>query len=140
MSKYATSTKDVNDVLYAGLERTLENLREAQHNLRQLVERLNAAAAPYLAQALEKLEEPADPFAALKAALAEAKKLKGEEPKKSLMPKYEPQARECDYCNQERTDVDYVDPFDVECKEMICPACEATIRNRPYAPLADGEE
>jgi hypothetical protein len=139
VSKYSTAPQPVNDaVLQSGLERTLENLREAQHNLQQLVERLHEAAASYISTDLEKLED-ADPFAALKAALAEAK-AKGLVPaKKSLMPKYEPRELECDYCHVERTDVDYVDPFDVECKEMICPSCEATIRNRPFAPLADEE-
>ena len=128
----------VNDVLQAGLERTLENLREAQHNLQLLVERLHEAAAPFISTDLEKLED-ADPFAALKASLAQAKAQRLVSEKKPLMPKYEPAWRECDTCGESRTDVDYADPFDVECKEMICPSCEATIRNRPFAPLADEE-
>ena len=139
MSKYSTVPQPVNDVLQTGLERTLENLREAQHSLKQLVERLCEAAAPFISADLEKLED-ADPFAALKAALAQAKAQRLLPEKKPLMPKYEPAWRECDTCGESRTDVDYVDPFDVECKEKICPSCEATIKGRPFALLADVDE
>ncbi len=104
-------------------------------DLQLLVERLHAAAAPYIAADLEKRHQaPANPLEPLREALALAvtKGLVN----KALMPRYESQERECDTCGETAL-CSYEDVFDVDNPNVICGACQATERARPYAPLAD---
>jgi hypothetical protein len=124
MSKYSTAAVPVN------LEHvpTLEEFRRAQARLAALVDRLYAAIAEQ--EARHPVEgDPLEPLR--KAAIAAA-------PRVSLMPKYEPRERECDTCGETAL-CDYADPFDVDNPDVICGACEATERARPYAPLAEEE-
>jgi hypothetical protein len=140
MSKYSTQAAPVN--LDTQLERTLENLdkayRKLADDLAALVERLHAAAAPYIAADLERRHQtPANPLEPLREALAQA--VTDAAVKKALMPRYESQERECDTCGETAL-CSYEDIFDVDNPNVICGPCSATERARPYAPLADVEE
>jgi hypothetical protein len=137
MPTYLPTPESVNPETKAALSRTLANLREAQARLEILIVRLQAAAAPYIA---EDIEERHDATRGIIASLRASLEAAGRPAKTSLMPKYEPRERECSTCAITSTTVDYVDPFDIENAEMICPACAETERLRPYAPLADEEE
>jgi hypothetical protein len=136
MPNYSTSTQPVN--YGAELEHTLENLdkayRKLANDLAQLVERLHAAAAPYIAADLERRHQaPANPLEAL------AQAVTGAAVKKALLPRYESQERECDTCGETAL-CSYEDVFDLDNPNVICGACSATERARPYAPLADVQE
>jgi hypothetical protein len=105
-------------------------------DLAQLIERLHAAAAPYITADIERRHQ-VNPLEPLREALAQA--VTDAVVKKSLMPRYESQERECDTCGQIAL-CDYEDIFDVDNPNVICGPCSATERARPYAPLADLQE